>query len=64
MLFRGGNRQASFVDIIGFKDLPEFLTGIEPARTPVQAVTERPNEQMKQLMKKSLPEGKEAAVKL
>ncbi|MBR0341631.1 MAG: ImmA/IrrE family metallo-endopeptidase [Oscillospiraceae bacterium] len=62
---RGGTRQASFVDIVGFKDLPGFLPEMVPEKTAVQAFTQRTNEQRKDLMKRSTPERKEeAAVRL
>ena len=64
MLSRGGNRQASFVDIIGFKELPEFLPERGLGKTAVEAITEKTNEQMKELRRRSMPEREEAAVRL
>lgn len=64
MLSRGGNRQASFVDIIGFKELPEFLPRRGMEKAAVKAITERTNEQMKEVRRRSMPERKEAAVRL
>ncbi len=64
VLSRGGNRQASFVDIIGFKELPEFLPERGLGKTAVEAITEKTNEQMKELRRRSMPEREEAAVRL
>ena len=64
VLSRGGNRQASFVDIIGFKELPEFLPGRGMEKAAVKAITERTNEQMEEVRRRSMPERKEAAVRL
>ena len=57
-----GTRQASFVDIIGFKALPDFLPEMSPKKTAEQAVTQKTNEQRKELMKRAMQERKKEAV--
>ena len=64
VISRDGNIQASFVDIIGFKDLPEFLPTAGREKTAVQAITENKEKQSKVQEQKSMPERKEAAVRL
>ena len=64
VLSRGGTRQASFVDIIGFKDLPDFMPGMILEKTAAKSITERPKEQSKELIKRSMPKRKEEAVRL
>ena len=64
VLNREGNRQASFVDIIGFKNLPDFWPAMSREKTSVQAVKGAANKQIKEQRQRKMPERKEAAVRL
>ena len=64
VLSRNGSRQAGFVDIIGFKDLPDFRPGTDVEKTAVIRADKKAEEQMKQLKIRAIKEIKEAAVRL
>lgn len=65
VLNREGNRQASFVDIIGFKDLPDFWPAMGREKTAVQEGKGAANKQIKEQRQRKVPERKEeAAVRL
>ena len=64
VLSRNGSRQAGFVDIIGFKELPDFRPGTGVEKTAVITADKKAEEQMKQLKIRAIKEIKEAAVRL